>query len=121
MRPRSREGSSLLTTRRFGLSAGEWATTAVAAVVSTGGYLSGGSSYLARGVVADLLGFALLAGAGLAVHRRVRHEALICLVLIGAVLLLDPQWPLALPETAWWAMFFVGLTAYVSVRRRVCD
>ena len=109
------------TTRRFALSAGEWATTAIAAVVSTGAYLSAGYPYLARGVVGDLLGFGVLAGVGLAVRARVKHEAAICLALIGLVLLASPQWPLALPEPAWWALFFVGLAMYIAVRRRICD
>lgn len=82
---------------------------------------SGAPLYLARGVLGDLLGFALLAGAGSALRRRVRHEAMVCLVAIGIVLLFDPQWPLALAEIAWWAAFFVGLTAYVAARRRICD
>ena len=109
------------TTRRFALSAGEWATTAIAAVVSTGAYLSAGYPYLARGVVGDLLGFALLAGVGIAVRARVKHEAAICLGLIGIVVLASPQWPLALPEAAWWALFFLGLAIYVAIRRRICD
>jgi uncharacterized membrane protein len=109
------------TTRRFALSAGEWATTAIAAVVSTGAYLSAGYPYLARGVVGDLLGFGLLAGVGLAVRARVKHEAAICLALIGIVVLTSPQWPLALPEAAWWALFFLGLAIYIAIRRRICD
>lgn len=109
------------TTRRFALSTGEWATTAIAAVVSTGAYVSAGYPYLARGVVGDLLGFALLAGVGIAVRARVKHEAAICLGLIGLVVVTGPHWPLALPEAAWWALFFVGLAIYIAIRRRICD
>lgn len=118
-RPTKTAGSA--TTRRFALSTGEWATTAIAAVVSTGAYLGAGYPYLARGVVGDLLGFALLAGVGVAVRARVKHEAAICLGLIGLVVLASPQWPLALPEAAWWALFFLGLAIYVAIRRRLCD
>ena len=109
------------TTRRFALSAGEWATTAIAAIVSTGAYLSAGHPYLARGVVGDLLGFGVLAGVGLAVRARVKHEAAIRLGLIGVVVLASPQWPLALPEPAWWSLFFIGLAIYITIRRRICD
>lgn len=113
--------TSTWTTRRYALSPAEWATSAVAAVASTTAYLVSGHPYLARGVVGDLLGLALLAVAGTAVGARVRHEAAVCLVLIGAVLLAGPQWPLALPEAAWWALFSVGLLGYLAVRKRLCD
>ncbi len=53
--------------------------------------------------------------------RGVRHEAATCLALIGVVLLLDPHWPLWIAEPAWWALFSIGLAAYVVVRRRICD
>lgn len=109
------------TTRRFALSTGEWVTTTIAAVVSTGAYLSAGYPYLARGVVGDLLGFAVLAGVGLAVRARLKHEAAICLAAIGLVVVTSPQWPLTLPEPAWWALFFLGLAMYIAVRRRICD
>ncbi len=109
------------TTRRFALSGPEYATTAVAAVVSSAAYLSSGLPYLSRGVVGDLAGFLLLGAVGLAVGARVRHEAAVCLLLIGLVLLADPQWPLQVPEPAWWALFVAGLAAYVVVRRRLCD
>ena len=109
------------TTRQFSLSASEYTTTAVAAVISSTAYVIGGTPYLARGVVGDLTGLVLLGAAGLAARARVRHEATVCLVVIGAVLLLDPQWPLQIPEPAWWATFFTGLAAYVVVRRRICD
>lgn len=107
------------TTRRFALDGPEYATTAVAAVVSSAAYLSGGLPYLSRGVLGDLAGFALLAAVGTARRGRVRHEALVCLALIGAVLLLDPQWPLQAPEAVWWSAFGVGLAAYLGLRRTV--
>ncbi len=69
----------------------------------------------------DLTGFLALGVAGLAVRARVRHEAALCLALIGAVLVADPDWPLRLAEPAWWALFSTGLAAYVVVRRRICD
>lgn len=109
------------TTGRFALSRAEYATTGIAAVVSSTAYVTGGFPYLARGVVGDLTGFLVLGIAGVAAGARVRHEAAVCLALIGAVLLLDPHWPLELPEPAWWALFSVGLAAYVVVRRRICD
>lgn len=109
------------TTRCFALSRAEWATTALAAVVSSAAYLSEGFPYLARGVVGDLAGFLVLGSAGAAVGARLKHEALICSALIGAVLVLDPLWPLRLSEPVWWALFSTGLLAYVGVRRRVCD
>ncbi len=112
---------SRLTTRQFSLSTSEYTTTAVAAVVSSTAYVAGGFPYLARGVVGDLTGFVVLGAASLAAQARVRHEATACLALIGAVLLLDPQWPLRIAEPVWWAMFLTGLAAYVVVRRRICD
>ncbi len=60
----SGKGVAVLTTRRFALSRGELGTTAVAVVVSTTGYLLGGGTYLARGVVGDLVGLGLLAASG---------------------------------------------------------
>jgi len=109
-----------VTTRQFALSKAEYATTAVAAVVSSTAYVTGGFPYLARGVVGDLTGFLLLGVVGVAVGARVQHEAAVCLALIGVVLLVDPQWPLQLAEPAWWALFSTGLVAYVVVRRRIC-
>ena len=110
-----------VTTHRFALSRSEYATTAVAAVVSSTAYVTGGFPYLARGVVGDLTGFVVLAVAGAAAGARVRHEAAVCLVLIGGVLALDPIWPLQVSEPLWWAAFTAGLAAYVVVRHRICD
>ena len=121
-RPCIARGAAVIgTTRRFKLSGAEYATTAVAAVVSSSAYLVGGFPYLARGVVGDLSGFALLGMVGVAAGARMQHEAGVCLALIGAVLLLDAQWPLQLAEPAWWALFSTGLAAYVVVRQRICD
>jgi len=90
-------------------------------VVSTGAYLGEGHPYLARGVVGDLLGFAVLGAVGPATHGRVKHEAAICLALIGLVVLAGPRWRPALAEPAWWALFFTGLGIYIAIRRRICD
>ncbi len=111
--------SDPLRTRSWGLSRVEWLTTAVAAAVSTTGYLVGGADYLARGVVGDLVGFLLLGAVGTALRARVRHEALLCLVLIGVVLLASPDWPLRASSTTWWVAFAAGLLAYLAVRRRL--
>ncbi|GAC1326648.1 MAG: hypothetical protein NVSMB13_11970 [Mycobacteriales bacterium] len=110
-----------LTTRRFALSSAEVGTTVAAAVVSSGAYLVGGFPYLARGVVGDLLGFAALGLVARGARARAQHEAAVCLAGIGLVLLVEPRWPLALPELAWWGLFTAGLTAYIRVRRSVCD
>ncbi len=109
------------TTRRFALTRAERLTTAMAAAVSTSAYLTSGYPYLARGVVGDLTGFLLLGVSGVALRARVKHEAAVCLLLIGLVVLAAPEWPLALSEPAWWAAFSVGLVGYVSVRCRLCD
>lgn len=108
-------------TRRFALSKAECVTTATAAVVSSAAYVAAGLPYLSRGVVGDLTGFAILATAGAAKGARLQHEAAICLVLIGGVLVLDPEWPLRVREPYWWALFSTGLTTYVLLRRRLCD
>lgn len=103
------------------MSRAEWVTTAVAAVVSATAYVVAGFPYLARGVVGDLLGFLLLGLVGAAAGARVQHEALVCLISIGAVLLLDPAWPLRLSEPVWWLLFSAGLAVYVVLRRRWCN
>ena len=111
------------TTRRFALAPGEWGTTAVAALASTGAYLGAGGPYLARGVVGDLLGFAVLGGVG-AVRagpgqarggglpgaadraRRPGRAAVAARAARGGVV---------------GAAACFGLAGYVAVRRRVCD
>lgn len=108
-----------LTTNRRSLDGAELATTGLAVVVSSALYLRQGEPYLARGVVGDLLGFGVL-GAVLALRRhRVRHEALVCLAGIGAVLGLEPTWPVRLPPGFWWGTVAIGLTAYLAVRQRL--
>lgn len=109
------------TTRRFALSRAEWVTTSVAAGVSSAAYVTAGFPYLARGVVGDLAGFLLLGVVAAAAGARLKHEALLCLALIGVVLLADAQWPLMLAEPLWWGLFSIGLAAYLLVRRAACD
>lgn len=72
-------------------------------------------------MVGDLTGLAALAVVGSSLGARLRHEALICLTLIGVVLLLDPQWPLQVAGPLWWALFAVGPATYLAVRRTICD
>lgn len=110
-----------LMTRRFALGRLEAATTTIAGVVSTSAYLRYGHPYLARRVVADLVGFLVLTLLALATGRRLRHEAALCVVLIGAVVLVRPTWPLRVNDPAWWLLFFGGLLSYVGLRRHVCD
>lgn len=106
-----------LMTRRSGLDRDEVATTAVAVIVSSGLFVAYGRPYLARGVVGDLLGFALLAAPLVLRRRRVRHEALVCLAGIGVVHLLGADWPLAVGSTLWWVAFAGGLGGYLALRR----
>lgn len=93
----------------------------MAAVVSSGAYVTLGCPYLARRVVGDLTGFLLLGVAGAAAGAQVKPGAVARLSVIGAVLLLDLQWPLRLSAPAWWAMFRVALGAYVLLRRKLCE
>lgn len=106
---------SRFVSRRPRLDPSEVATTAVAATVSTSLYLRDGAPYLAQGVVGDLAGFALLA-IPLARGRRLRHEALVCLGMIGLVRAVDPAWPLARSTTFWWRAIAAGLVAYLGLR-----
>lgn len=107
-----------LTSIRRALDPAEWATTALATVVSTLLYLRHGHPYLARGVVGDLVGFAVLSGILAVRRRRARHEATVCLAAIGAVWCLHPDWPLRLHSTFWWAAVALGFGAYLTVRQR---
>ena len=109
-----------MTTLCFALSPAEWLTTAVAAAVSTGAYLAGGQAYLSRGVLGDLLGLLVLAAVGTRLQARLRHEALLCLALIGLVVAVGPRWPLTVAEPLWWALFLAGLSGYLVLRRRLC-
>lgn len=86
--------------------------------MSTALYVALGEPYLARGVVGDLAGFAALAGILASTRRRARHEALVCLGLIGAMLVVRPDWPLRQGRAAWWAAVTVGLGGYLIVRTR---
>jgi len=108
----------VLTTTRWGLDRPELATTALAVAVSSSLYVSHGHPYLARGVVGDLTGLALLSLVALGWRRRLRHEALLCLACIGVVLLVDPGWPLPVSGIAWWSAVTAGVAAYLAVRRR---
>jgi hypothetical protein len=109
--------AAALTSGRWGLSPAEWATSVFAYRVSGAMNARWGHPYLARGVVGDLLGLAVLAVAGRALGARPRHEALLCLVAIGAVLLADPDWPLAVDDRTWWLLLAAGLAGYLAVRR----
>lgn len=110
-----------LTSRRFALDRAERLSTGVAAGVSTAAYVTLGQPYLARGVVGDLAGLGLLAVAGLVGHARVRHEAAVCLAGIGVVVVAAPQWPLRYGAVTWWVLFGAGLSAYLLLRRGLCD
>lgn len=88
-------------------------------MVSTTLYVALGEPYLARGVVGDLAGFAVLAGVLASTGRRARHEALVCLGLIGVVLVVQPDWPLRQGPVVWWAAVTAGLSGYLLVRTRV--
>ncbi|CAN5129591.1 hypothetical protein BH20ACT5_BH20ACT5_04320 [soil metagenome] len=108
-----------LTTLDPRLSRGELGTTAAATAVSVALYVRYGHPYLARGVIGDLLGFAVL-GTVLVLHRqRLRHEALICLAGIGVLLLASPDWPLRYPSATWWAVVGLGLGGYLTARARL--
>lgn len=107
-----------LTTARCGLDRSEAATTALAVLVSSSLYVLWGASYLARGVVGDLVALAVLGVFVVAAGRRPRHEALWCLVTIGAVLVWDPEWPLRVSGLVWWPAVAAGVAAYVWVRNQ---
>jgi hypothetical protein len=63
----------MLTTTRLGLDRTELVTTAVAVAVSSSLYIAQGHPYLARGVVGDLVGLAVLSGVVIRWRRRLRH------------------------------------------------
>jgi hypothetical protein len=108
-----------VTSSRWGFERVEVATTCAAFAVSTLLYVRDRHDYLARGVLGDLVGFALLAAVLALRRRRLVHEALLCLAVIGVVLAARPRWPLGIGSAAWWLIFAVGLCAYVVARRRV--
>jgi hypothetical protein len=112
-----RRSPRLLTTRR-GLDRSEWVTTVAAFVISSACYLRWRHPYLARGVVGDLVGLALLSAVAWT-RRRLRHEALVCLLSIGVVHLIDPEWRLAIADIAWWLAVVLAVAGYLAVRLRV--
>ena len=107
------------TSTRRALDVAEWVTTGLALVLSTTLYLRHGHPYLARGVVGDLLGFALLAGVLGLRQRRARHEALVCLAGIGAVWSIRPAWPLSFSSNLWRGAVVLGLAIYLGIRQRM--
>lgn len=109
----------MLTTTRWGLDRSELITTVLAFAISSSLFVAWGHPYLARGVVGDLVGLGLLCIVVLRCGRRLRHEALLCLACIGAVLVVDPGWPLRLPGLMWWSAVTAGVAAYLALRRRV--
>ena len=109
----------MFTTSRWGLDRAELATTFVAVAVSSGLYVVRGHPYLARGVIGDLAGLSLLSLVAVWRRRRLRHEALLCLACIAAVLALDPRWPLRLPGIVWWSAVTAAVAAYLGLRRWV--
>lgn len=110
---------AVLTTTRAGLDRAELVTTSLAVAVSSGLFIAQGHPYLARGVVGDLVGLAVLSIAVVQRRRRLRHEALLCLCCIGAVLILDPGWPLRLPGLLWWSAVAAAVAIYLVVRSRI--
>lgn len=102
--------------RRFGLDTPEVVSTAIAAVVSGSLFARYGDPYLARGVVGDLLGFAVLSVPLLWQRIRFRHEAMVCLVGIGVVHATGADWPLQVSTAAWWAASAAGLGGYLTLR-----
>jgi hypothetical protein len=109
----------LLTTESRALARFETITTVLAVGVSTALYLRDGHPYLARGVVGDLIGLAFLTAVVATRRRRLRHEALVCLVAIGTVLGMNPQWPLRGSSTVWWLTVATGLAIYLAIRSRL--
>jgi hypothetical protein len=108
-----------LTSSRWGLERSEVLTTCAAFAISTTLYLRYRHPYLARGVLGDLIGFAVLAAVLATGRRRLRHEALVCLAAILAVLAVHPEWPLRLRSAVWWLLVALGLLAYLVARRRL--
>jgi hypothetical protein len=105
-------------TRRFGLDDRELASSVFAAVISGGLYVRYAHAYLARGVVGDLVGLAVLALPVVFHRARLRHEAMVCLTGIGVVHAVDPEWPLQVGSSVWWAACGAGLAGYLLARWR---
>lgn len=108
----------MLTTTRLGLDRAELVSTATAVAVSSSLFIAQGHPYLARGVVGDLAGLALLSIVVIRWRCRLRHEALLCLLCIGVVLTLDPGWPVRMPGLLWWSAVAAAVAVYVVVRQR---
>lgn len=51
--------------------------------------------------------------------RRLRQEAPVCLGSIAVVHVVDPEWPLAIGDIAWWLAVVVAVAGYLAVRLRV--
>ena len=117
-RDSSRAATMTWTTTEPTVDAREVATTIAATACSTLLYLRKGDPYLARGVVGDLFGFAVLSTVLLSHRKRARHEALVCLAGITAVRVAAPTWPLARPPRFWWSAMAAGLASYLALRRR---
>jgi len=93
-------------------------TTVAAFAISSALYVRWRHPYLARGVVGDIVGLSLLSL--VATRRvRVRHEALACLGSIAVVLTIDPEWPLSIPDGAWWLAVVAAVAGYLVIRLRV--
>ena len=105
------------TTSRWGLDRAELVTTVVAVAVSSSLFIARGHAYLARGVIGDLAGLGFLSLVTVRQGRRVRHEALVCLAGIGAVLTMDPRWPLRVSGIVWWSAVIAAVAAYLTLRR----
>jgi len=105
-------------TRRIGLDDRELVTSAIAAVISGGLYVRYAHPYLARGVVGDLVGVAVLALPVVFHRARLRHEAMVCLTGIGVVHAVDPEWPLQVGSSVCCAACGAGLAGYLLARWR---
>lgn len=119
-RPSALHGTTEMTavTTQKRLSRTEIATTLGAVAISTSLYLRDPHPYLARGVTGDMLGLALCALPLLSRRQRLRHEAAVCLGAIGAVHVFQPDWPLSIDDTTWWATIIAGLAGYIILRHR---
>ncbi len=110
-----------VTTGDWALDGSEWASSAVAAAISSSAYLRYGRAYLAPGVLGDLIGFAVLSQVLRRRRVRLRHEALLCLACIGGTTIATRGSGVRrVPEPLLWGAFTTGLSAYLRQRRTVC-